>query len=245
MNNTDLHFNGLTAPNQAVEELLGEQFIEWLLNFVAGEVKNWPQIQAITAASPKIERIRKFMLQCFLAAEAFLGNASGEPGFLGFALANLSESADPLAESALEIIEKKKNEEYLAHRALWIKLLHGLEVSDEEIKHAEPKEPTRHYVAELSDVYSNSEWQTAVGAFAAHERSLPEEYSAISQMLRRNSQITDGDLEILTSKQTTDYKVLDKIVFDQESKQLVWEGARRQLTARREFYKGLMKYLEN
>lgn len=252
------------TEQHALDQFVGEQFIEWLLNYITTEVNSWPELSAIRASQPKIEKIKKFMLQRFLAAEAFLGGREGEPGFIGFAIANLSESNDPQAESALEILEKTRQEElsgsgksaasipYSAHKELWLKLLHALGLSDEEIKRAGPKEPTRNYVAELSDIYSNSEWQTAVGAFTAHERSLPEEYAAISEMLKRGTQISDQEMEILHWNKGSDSKyavnsahTLDKIVFDMENKLLVWEGVKRQMEARREFYARLAKYLEN
>lgn len=252
------------SDKNALDQLVGEQFIDWLLNYIASEVNGWPELSAIKAAQPKIEKIKKFMLQGFLAAEAFLGGREGDPGFIGFAIANLSESDDPLAESALEILEKTRQEElsgsnkttvsvpFSAHKELWIKLLRAVGLSDEEIKRAEPKEPTRNYVAELSDIYSNSEWQTAVGAFTAHERSLPEEYLAISEMLKRSTEVTDAEMEILHWNKGSDSKyvlntahTLDKIVFDMENKLLVWEGVQRQLEARREFYAHLAKYFES
>ncbi len=252
------------SDQNALDQFVGEQFIEWLLNYIGAEVNRWPELSAIKAAQPRIEKIKKFMLQRFLAAEAFLGGREGDPGFIGFAIANLSESNDPLAESALEILEKKREEElsgshknavslpYSAHKELWLKLLRVLGLSDEEINRAEPKGPTRNYVAELSDIYSNSEWQTAVGAFTAHERSLPEEYAALSEMLKRNTKVSDQDMEILHWNKGSDSKhvintahTLDKIVFDMENKLLVWEGVTRQLEARREFYARLAKYLEN
>ena len=233
-----------TEPKQALEEYTGEQFLEWLHNFVAGEVRSWPELKSMASANPKIEKARKFMLQRFLAAEAFFGGRDGDPGFLGFAAANLSESNDPLAESALENLEKKRQDEAVgAKRALWLKLLHALGASDEEIKRSEPKELTRNYIAELSDVYSNSEWQTAMGALVAYERSLPEENLILSEMLGKISGVSGDDLAILKAPQATPH-ILDKIAFDQENKNLVWEGVQRQLAARHEFYKGLFKYLE-
>lgn len=251
----------VSNPQQAIEQFVGEQFIEWLMDYVGTTVKNWPALKTIATSTPKIEKIRKFMLQRFLAAEAFLGNSSGDPGFLGFAIANLSESDDPTAEGALTILEKKRGEEETAaglirtvhssaHRELWIRLLKALGVSDEEIKRAEPKEVTRNYVAELSDVYSNSEWQTAAGTFAAHERAVPEEYTAILSMLKNNVQLTEKDYEILTWHAGVDTKyvintshILDKIVFDPEDKQLVWVGVEKQLKIREEYLKGLAEYL--
>lgn len=259
----DQTINTVSNPEQAIEQFVGEQFIEWLMDYVADSVKNWPETKQIAASTPKPEKIRKFMLQRFVAAEAFLGGRDGDPGFLGFAIANLSESNDPIAEGALEILERKRQEELTAstpvagivqtaHRKLWVKLLHALGATDEEIHRAEAKEVTRNYIAELSDVYSASEWQTAMGAFAAHERSIPEEYEAILAMLKANTSITDADAEILLWHMGVDHKyvisaahILDKIVFDKEGKQLVWDGVNRQLMIRKEFYGGLLKYLEN
>jgi hypothetical protein len=251
----------LADPNQALEEYIGEQFTEWMMAYVAREVQNWPELLAIKNARPKVEKIRKFMLQRYLAAEAFFGR-DGDPGFLGFAIANLSESNDPSAESALEILEKKRQEEmagtghrgefgFSTHKATWEKLLAALGLSKEDIARAEAKEPTRNYIAELSDVYSNSEWQTAVGAFAAHERSVPEEYDALRVMLAAALQIKDSDLEVLTWHSSTDFKYfinsvhfLEKIVFDPENKNLVFEGVKKQLQIRKAFYAGLSHYLE-
>src|SRR6185503_7397920 len=100
----------VTTPAEAIDQFVGEQYIEWLLNYVVHENHAWPELQSLKIAQPKIEKIRKFMLQRFIAAEAFTGGKEGEPGFLGFAIANLSESADPEAESALEILNKKREE---------------------------------------------------------------------------------------------------------------------------------------
>ncbi len=252
----------MTTPNEAIEQFMGEQFIEWAMNHVTDEMKSWPAIQHIASGSFKPEKIKKFMLQRFLAAEAFLGGREGDPGFLRFAIANLSESDDPAAESALEILEKKRLDELeghkiekgiiqTAHRELWLRLLKALGVTEEDLNRAEPKEPTRNYIAELSDVYSNAEWQVAAAAFAAHERAVPEEYKALIQMLKKNTQLTEKELEILTVHVGADAKyalgtthVLDKIVFDPENKQLVWDGFRKQLDVRKEFIEGLSKYLE-
>jgi hypothetical protein len=245
-----------------LNDLVGEQFIEWAMDYILAEMKKWPVVQKIAVVSVKPEKIRKFMLQEFLAAEALLGTREGDPGFLRFAIANLSESNDPTAESALETIDQKRTAEMTGHRVekgiiqtphreLWIKLLKALGAVDEELDRAEPKEVTRTYIAELSDVYSNAEWQTAVGAFSAHERVIGEEYKILRQMLKNNTTLTEKDLEILNyNSQDTKYvgntsHILDKLVFDLESKQLVWEGIQKQLTQRQEFLDGLIKYLEN
>lgn len=252
--------NQVSNPQQAVAEFVGEQFIEWVMAYIPHQMKTWPAIIKIASGQVKPEKIKKFMLQSFLAAEAFLGTREGDPGFLRFAIANLSESDDPIAESALEIFEKRREEEtasykiekgvvQTAHRELWLRLLYALGATDEEIERAEPKEPTRNYIAELSDVYSNAEWPMAVGAFAAQERALPEEYAAIYQMLKKHTSLTDKDLEILKLHMGTDASyvistghILDKVVFDPESKQLVWDGIKRQLETREEYLNGLLKY---
>ncbi|HEV8601415.1 MAG TPA: iron-containing redox enzyme family protein [Patescibacteria group bacterium] len=261
MNQPTDNFNSINNQEQAASQFVGEQFIEWLMDYVGAEVGSWPELKSLGVLKPKIEKIRKFMLQRFLAAEAFLGGRDGDPGFLGFAIGNLSESDDPLAEGALSILEKKRQEEIggprgsggkIFHRASWIKLLTALGITEEELHRAEPKEVTRNYISELSDIYSNSEWPTAMGAFAAHERSIPEEYTAIAAMLKANTQLPSAGMEILNWHIGLDYKyvvntahVLDKIVFDKENKDLVLDGVKRQLSTRKDFYSGLLKYLES
>lgn len=261
MNTATDNIKPITTPSDAIAEFVGEQFIEWLLDYVGHQLRAWPELAAIQHAHPKIEKIRKLMLQRYLAAEAFTGTG-GEPGFLGFAIANLSESADPEAESALEILEKKRLEEFEGqgggrgrrdhHQELWKKLLLAIGVSEEEIARAEPKEWTRNYIAELSDLYSNGEWQEVAGAFAAHERSIPEEYKALAGLLRSGTQIPEADLDALLWHSGGDIKytvntghILEKIVFDEENKNLVWQGAMRELAVRKEFLSALLHHLEN
>jgi pyrroloquinoline quinone (PQQ) biosynthesis protein C len=252
----------VTTPDEAIEQFVGEQYIEWLMEYAVATMRAWPEIAAIGKVTPKIEKVRKFILQRFIAAEAFAGGREGEPGFLGFAIANLSESDDPQAESALSILEKKQQEEFEGqtskvavgknrHKELWTKLLKALGASDEEISRAEAKEWTRNYIAELSDLYSNGEWQEVAGAFATHERLVPEEYAAIIAMLRAHTQVSDAEMEVLIWHSGVDAKyvattnhVLEKIVFDPESKRLVWQGAVRELQTRKEFLAGLIKHLE-
>lgn len=238
--------------DKAIRELTGEEFIEWLMNYITNETNRWPVIQEIGAIRTKPEKIKKFMLQQFLAMQAFLGRTEGDPGSLRFAIANLSESADPSAESALEILEKKYQDELTDQNLeLWHKLLQGLGAKPEEIERIEPKEPTRTYTAELSEIYSSSDWQTAIGTFAAQERSSEVESQAIVSMLKNNTSLSDQDIQIFLAK--VDSKstytananhVLDKVVFDLETKMLVWKGVRRFLTIRQEFLNGLTKYLE-
>ncbi|HEX9503453.1 MAG TPA: hypothetical protein VF974_04000 [Patescibacteria group bacterium] len=252
--------NTINTPQQALEEYMGEQFIEWLGHYIPNEMQTWPIMGKIQSAHPKPEKVRKFAIQMFLAAEAFMGSRDGDPGFLRFAIANLSESDDPQAESALEILEKRRTDELVGHkvergivqtakRDLWLRLLKALEISQEEIDRAEPKEPTRNYIAELSDVFSTLEWETAVGAFAALERSIAEEYKVFMELLKHNATVTEKDLEILTNSiNTSQYvvttsHVLDKAVFDRETKDLVWQGVTRQLEIQKDFLNDLEKYL--
>ena len=262
MNELNENVSQVSNPEQAVAGFVGGQFIAWVMDYIPHEMKTWPAIAKIITIQTRPEKIKKFMLQRFLAAEAFLGTRGGDPGFLRFAIANLSESDDSSAESALETLEKIRQEELsghriekgvvqTVHRELWLRLLRALGVTDEEIQRAEPKEVTRNYIADLSDVYSNSQWQTAVGAFAAHERAEPEEYEAVLKLLKANTALTAKDLEILkvhisdTSYVISTGRILDKIVFDSETKQLVWDGIKRQLEIRKEFLDGIIKYLDN
>ncbi len=251
----------VTTPQEAITQFMGEQFVEWFMDYLAHEVSQWGSLKAIAESRPKPERIKKFMLQRFLAAEAFMGGREGDPGFLGFAIANLSESPDPIAEHALELLQNKVSEEMTGgnsgaeqtgniHRGLWLKLLHAMHISDEEIKHAEAKEATRNYISELSDIYSNAEWQTTTAAFCAHEKLIPDEYAAIAAMLKNNLQIADANLEVLTWHSKGDAKyvigtkhVLEKVCVDEEGKQLVFDGIQKQVETRKAFYEGLCKYL--
>ncbi len=246
----------LVAPEEAIENYIGEEFLEWLLESMTADVKSWPELQQIKTIQVKIEKIRKFILQRYLAGQAFWGGKEGDPGFLGFAIANLSESPDPLAESALGIVEQKREEELgstaqKTHHDLWIKLLKGLEISTEEINRIEAKEPTRNYIAELSDIYSSGEWQTTMGAFLAHERTIPEEYAAIAAMIKQNTLVGADALEVFTWHGGVDMRyiintshMLEKVMVDPEGKQLVWDGVTAQLRARQELYAQLLKYLE-
>lgn len=246
--------NVITTPEEAVDQFIGEQFTEWAMGYLAKHMAEDQSLAKISSNQWKPEKIRKFMIQEFMAAEAFLGSKESDPGFLRFAIANLSESDDPTAESALEILEKRRQEELSGHfpdRELWIRLLKALGASEEEITNATPKEPTRTYIAELSDIYSNSEWQTAAGAFASHERALSHEYEAIIKMLRANTSLSDKDMEVLiihTDQQSQRFMaashIIDKIVFDPENKQMVWDGIKRQMDIRQEFLADLVKYLE-
>jgi len=163
----------------------------------------------------------------------------------------------------LEILEKRRADELIGHkiergiikttrREKWARLLKAMGITEEEMDRAEPKEATRNYIAELSEVYSTSEWQTAIAAFAANELSIIEEYKAFLELLKKNLTLSDKETEVLTDiigsgmqyVASTNH-VLDKVVFDREAKELVWQGVVRQLEIRHEFLNGLEKYLES
>jgi hypothetical protein len=250
----------ITNPTQALEEYIGEQYIEWLMQYIPQEIESWPIIPIIKTAKPKPEKIKKFLIQIFLANESFLGSREGDPGLLRFAIANLSESNDPLAENALEILEKRRTEELQGHsiekgiihtpaRDEWIRLLKATGATDEEIDRAEAKESTRNYIADLSEVYSTAEWQTAIGAMAAQERAIMEESKAVLALVKNNLSLSDKELHVLSERAaghrlTEMTHLLDKVVFDSEAKELVWQGVVRQQEIRRDFLTGLEKYLQ-
>ncbi len=244
------NFNAITNPEQAIEQFSGEQFIEWLMSYIPEEMGRWVALSELKTDPAKPEKLRKFMLQRFLAAEALVGQKEGEPGFLGFAIANLSEVPDPLAEGALDILNQRR--ELNNNRDSWLKLLAALQISPEEANRTEPKEAVRHYIAELSDLYSNSEWQVVAGAWAAYERIWGEESKVLLDLLSRNTPIATKDLEVLSAASQARSEsglsaghILDKAVFDNESKDLVWQGVSRQMEASLALLAGLQKYLQN
>jgi len=262
MNELTNKVNAVTNPQEAVQEYMGEQFIEWLMNYIPHEMQGWEILDKIRNSHARPEKLRKLVLQVYLSADAYFGGREGDPGFLRFAISNLSESDDPQAEHALEILEKRREAELIGHKVekglvqtvhqeQWHKLLLKLGIMEEEIKHAETKEATRNYVAELSDLYSTSEWQIAVGALASLDRSVAVEYRAIMELLKNNFQVMEKDLQVLADLTAVENRyanashILDKIVFDQEAKDLVWDGASRELAIRQEFLNGLEKYLES
>jgi hypothetical protein len=244
MNEINSDIKPVTNPDEAIEQFVGEQFIEWLMEYVTSQVQGSEELQALANSHPRLEN-------------------NSEPGFLGFAIANLSESDDSDAESALEILQKKQQEELEGptlgkpiskqyHKEIWLKLFRALGATEEEITRSEAKEYTRNYIAELSDLYSNGQWQEVAGAFAAHEQMIPLECRVILGLLRDNSTLSDDDLEVLILHSTADTKhlantahILEKIVFDEESKRLISEGATRQMRTRLEFLHNLTLHLEN
>jgi hypothetical protein len=247
--------NHVATKEDAVQNYIGEKYLDWLHSYITGQVQSWPELKEIKESSPRPEKLKKFLLQRYRAAQAFLGGKEGDPGFLGFAIANLSESSDPLAEHSLSLLEQKRQEELGSGQetrlqSQWNKFLGSLGISDEEAKRSEAKEGTRKYVSELSDLYSNSEWQTAMGAFLAHEQAVSVEYPALLDMLKKNTGLSADALEVFTWHMNSDRRyalnashILEKIVVDPDSKQLVLDGALRQLSARKELYANLLKYL--
>ncbi|MDP4001072.1 MAG: hypothetical protein Q8P83_02425 [bacterium] len=242
----------ITTPDEAVDEFMGEQFIEWLSKYITHELEQWPQLKMIATAEFRPEKIKKFLVQKYLDSKAVWGSQGGDPGFLGFAIANLSESNDPAAETALSVIEQKYEEEKQGLSLnLWLKLFKELDTSVDELNSTEPKEPTRNYVSEFSDLYSTSEWQIVAGAMATYQIMKIEESKALLSLLQNNAKISNSGLEILKLSATDDdkmiikpVKILEKIVFDKESKQQIWNGAKKQLEARKHYYEKLIKYLE-
>lgn len=242
----DNDIKAITTPQQAVEQFVGEQFIEWAMNYVAHEISNMSALDLIRNSHPKIEKLRKFMTQQFVADAAFIGAHNQDPGFLGFAIANLSEADDPEAESALGILAQYRDEELINYDQKWSRLLRALGITEEEITRVEPKEAVRMYTSELSDLYSNGQWQEVAGAFAAHKQATALEFSMILALVQANMQISNSDLEVLNAgaKQASFGLILEKIVFDDDNKQLIWQGVTRTLAAHNDFYTALIKYLE-
>lgn len=242
----------VATPEDAIAQFVGEQYMEWVMTYLDNQVEAWESLRLIASSAPKPEKIKKLLMQRYLASQAFNGGVDGDPGFLGFAIANLSESSDPEAESALELLQQKK--QLLAGEgnltmAKWKKLLMAVGFGEEEIKRTDPKEPTRNYIAELSDVYSNAEWPTTMAAFIVHEKLEVLEFPAITGMLKNSLTISDDDLQVLIgdksdAKTITEARhILEKSVVDQEGKELIFDGMKRQLEARKDFLEALSKYL--
>jgi len=242
----------VSTPSDAVEQFVGDQFIDWLMDFITHEVQNWSEIQQIIDSEYRAEKIKKFMLQKYLEAKALWGGKENDPGFLGFAIANLSEVSDPTAERVLELIEQRNTEEKKGlSENLWIKFLKKLGLSQEEIDNTEPKEPTRIYVSALSEVYSSFDWKIAIGAFVAYQRIIMLEAKALLEVLKNNLDFSNSDLEIFRAYSEENKKLvinpralLAQIVVDKESKEMVMEGVIKQLSARKSYYEKVMKYLE-
>jgi pyrroloquinoline quinone (PQQ) biosynthesis protein C len=247
------NLTSVTNPQQALQEFSGAQFVAWVSDYVSHQVATWPVLAKIVATAPDPQKLRKFLAQVFLAQQAMWSEKDTEPGFLKFAIANLSESDDPSAEPALEILNHKFNAETAAlTRNLWLRLFQSLGLAPEELLRLEPKEATRNYISELSEVYSNFEWQTGLGALVAYWLIVPMEFQAISDLSAGLMNTTDKDWEVVksfthyqTQAQTLAHELLEKLSFDPDGRQLIWEGVLRQLSAEQEFLDHIGKYLDD
>jgi hypothetical protein len=250
--NTNVH--PVTTPQDAVSQFVGEQFTEWLTEYIEHQVGSWESLGLIARAIPKPDKIKKFMGQRYIVSQVFTGGKDSDPGFLGFAIANLSESPEPMAEHVLDIVQQKRQDELAVNNGskkdVWQKLLRAVGLADEEIKRLEAKDAARNYASELSDLYSNADWQTVLAAFYTHEKCITVEYGPVSEMVKNTLSLPNSDLEILSGKMKNDNKHLieakhnlERLAVDEEGKNLIFEGVDRQLTARRDFYDALAKYL--
>ena len=243
------NLTSITTPEQAIQEFSGSQFVVWLCDSVTSQVQVWPVLKKLADKEPDLPKFRKFLLQVYLSERAMWDGADGEPGFLRFAIANLSESDEPAAEHGLEALQSNFGAEDLS--AAWTRLFEGLEMPPEDLKRVEPKEITRNYIAELSEVYSNSEWQEAVGAFVALQVAAPFKFEAILRLAKQLS-LNEKNLEALKtlsarqnkSRQLA-YELMEKISFSEVYKYLIWQGATTALAAEEEFLNQASRYLES
>jgi pyrroloquinoline quinone (PQQ) biosynthesis protein C len=242
--------------DQAVAEYTGERFFDWLWQEVTTIFAQSHELSNILSEHSKQERFKKFLLQRYLSEMAFYGKQEGDPGFLSFVHANLSESNDPLAESALSQVSQRMTStdkhlvaktglSYSHHKELWLRLFKALQMPEEEIHHAEPKEACRSFIAETSDILSNSAWQTALGYLVSLEAARTAENSALAGLIGLNLGVSEQDLEILRrSDRVFCMNLLEKVSFDIESKELVWQGVLKQMEIRKNFLNGLGLYLK-
>jgi hypothetical protein len=248
MNEPGDQIQSVNNPQQAIQQLVGEQFIEWLMDQIALDLATWPALRVLRDSQARPEKLRRFLLQRELARQAFWGGRDSEPGFLGFAAANLSESDDPDAEAALEIIEAKLAEHQRAGQVSDLdEILKFLAPAGDETAKSKPKEAVRHYIAEVSELISASDWQTGLGAIAADEWSWAYEYSALKKLI---AGLPGGSGLHLpngweNSKAMLEVgRLLDRVVFDETGKQLVWDGITGALAAKRQLLDDLIKYLQ-
>lgn len=236
------------SPEQAIREYAGGQFVVWLCDEIVSQTQRWEVLDKLTEKQPTSPQFRKFLLQLFLSERAMWDGPDGEPGFLRFAIANLSESDDPAAEHALEYLQTSLLDEGLSD--YWSRLFEALEMPTADLKRVEPKEITRNYIAELSEVYSNAEWQEAVGSFAAMQVISPFKYEAALK-LARGLGLGERDTEALKtlsgrvnfSRQLA-YELLEKISFSEDFKELIWQGVQKTLSTEEEFLSQVSHYLE-
>src|SRR3989338_11024925 len=99
------NLTSITPPEQAIQDFAGSQFVVWLCDSVTSQVQVWPVLKKLADKEPDLPKFRKFLLQVYLSERAMWDGADGEPGFLRFAIANLSESDEPAAEHGLEALQ--------------------------------------------------------------------------------------------------------------------------------------------
>lgn len=250
----DKNIHSVASPEDALAQFVGEQYIEWLTEYFDHEVASWDTLGLIAQATPKLDKIKKFFGQRYMLDQIFFGGRDSDPGFLGFAVSNLSESPEPLAEHVLDIVNHRRQADNPAaagqRKDLWLKLLQGIGLGEDDVRRIEPKEAARTYASELSDLYSNAEWQSVLAAFFAHEKLVQAEFESLTELLRVN--VTDGPLnvEALAGKVKQDNKylvdaryMLERAAVDDESKNLIFHGFERQLAARKDYYTATAKYL--
>jgi len=246
------NLTSVTNSDQAIQEFVGGQFIVWLVDYIIHEVGRWPVMAKIENAKAEGQKLRKFLTQLFLVQQAMWSEKDSEPGFLKFALANLSESSDPAAEPAVAVLESRfsvKSGDEL--RVLWVSLFQVLGLTAEELMRLEPKEATRNYIAELSELYSSSEWPTGLGALVCYWTLIGPKFKAIRQLCCKLENYSVKDFEIINSLAvyetqglTLAHELLEKLSFDHENKYLIWDGVQRHLSLEQEFLNHTVKYLD-
>ena len=248
------------GPEDALANLTGEHFLYWLFEYVSDMVKTWPEF-VIKDKTVKEERLKKFLLQRFLVSKSFWGKKEQDPGLLSFALSNLSECPDPLAENTLEFLEKMKQADSTqgdkpggisSHEKLWSRLFSALGITESEVAAMEPKDITRSYISELSDYYMTAEWQSVIGAIIAHEHMRPIEFLVLEELTKKNVQLNKDALELFHVPVNADEKwlaasshALEKVMMDPESRRLVLDGAARQASVMHDWYSVMVRYLSS
>lgn len=239
----------ISTPDQAVTELFGEQFVTWLVDYTRRETEYFTKNLGQGIVEPDLAHFRRFILQTYAAERAMWNTSDDSPGFLKFAIANLSECQEPVAEHVLSVLEANVSADTWAEA--WGRLFTALGLTASDFSRIEPKEVTRNYIAELSEVYSTAEWQQATGSFAAQWMVMPHKFQAIYALAQKTPGLTPRDLEVLkmlssqeTKSQQLAFELLEKISFEQESKELVWQGVSRAMEIEKEFFGSVAKYLE-
>jgi hypothetical protein len=246
---TTSNLTTISTPEQAVEELVGDQFVTWLIDYTRHQVGAWEELTALPQTEVTVPKLRRFLLQVFAAERAMWQNSDDSPGFLKFAIANLSECNDPAAEFGLDVLQTNLTIDTWS--ASWPKLFTALGLNPGDFAKIEPKEATRNYIAELSEVYSTAEWQEAVAAFAAQWMIMPYKFGVIYTLAQRAEGVEVKDLEVLkvlstqeTKSRQLSFELLEKLSFSQATKDMVWQGVSRTLEIEKEFFRSASKYLQ-